>query len=186
MIFKKCKALFGFFIDLCHVNYVGQSTLYDAIHFEGAGVYRNPLTVQPSLLKVDRDRVVFADPPLRGMPVVYTLPVVVSECDLTEATSVHSNGGGSSSHKRLIGWPFDDYMDIFAAHFGTVFARDKLFAYRQQGSLQFASLPDSASVYSMYIICFSFSLLYSILYSLVPCSFKNPTQGQRVRICRWW
>ncbi|KAG9221988.1 hypothetical protein CCMSSC00406_0009196 [Pleurotus cornucopiae] len=122
--------------------------LYDAVCFDTVGVYANPLSVNPDLIMVDGGKAVFAETPIRGYPVVYMLPVAVSECDLSETVQVHAGSPSLGNHKRLLAWPFDDYMDIFSAHLGTVFGKDKLLAYRPQGTLQFATRSDATSLYS--------------------------------------
>lgn len=135
--------------------YVCLSTLYDAVHFDSVGVYANPLLINPGLIVVDNSKAVFANTPLRNYPVVYMLPVAVSECDLAQTVPVYSGSPALGNHKRLQAWPFDDYMEIFSAHLGTVFGKDKLLAYRPNGALQFTTRSDSnpSSLYGKCLPC---------------------------------
>ncbi|KAG5221357.1 hypothetical protein IMY05_C4430000300 [Salix suchowensis] len=88
---------------------------------------------------VDGGKAVFANAPICGYPVVYMLPVAISECDLAQTVQVSTSLPSLGNHKCLVAWPFNDYMDILSAHLGTVFGKDKLLAYRPKGTLQFAT-----------------------------------------------
>lgn len=153
-MFSACKTGCSCF-NHARADYVCLSTLYDAVHFDSLGVYANPLLIDPGLIIVDNSKAVFANTPLRNYPVVYMLPVAVSECDLAQTVPVYSGSPALGNHKRLQAWPFDDYMEVFSAHLGTVFGKDKLLAYRPNGALQFTTRSDStpSSLYGKCLPC---------------------------------
>ncbi|KAG9221875.1 hypothetical protein CCMSSC00406_0005700 [Pleurotus cornucopiae] len=117
----------------CMTDEYAAVAIYDALHFQGRGVYANPLIANPRNFRVVNKTVMFASE--SRSPAVFVMPIVVQSCSLLELASVNPY----DQHLRLTGWLFDEVFSLFSSFVGSLLKLDTVYAYMNGFCLQFSS-----------------------------------------------